>query len=96
VRRFLVALLSVLCITSFCGCRERNANGREVLASFSCGQFVIVEKYRDGTGLDIYILVHNETKVMYMLIEEVDGCGITVIVDENGKPLLWEGETNEN
>ena len=92
MRKFLLVLLSVLCLTVFCACRGRDANGRTVLANFSCGQFVIVEKYCDGTGLDIYILVHNETKVMYMVIEEVDGCGISVILDENGKPLLWEGE----
>lgn len=49
-----------------------------------------------------FILVHNEddlkiycdkkTKVMYLVKSIYKGGGITLLVDADGKPLLYEGE----
>lgn len=39
------------------------------------------------TGEGGEVLVHRETKVMYLRING----GISVMLDEEGKPLLWEG-----
>lgn len=49
-----------------------------------------------------FILVHNEddfkiyydkkTKVMYLVKSVYKGGGITLLVDADGKPLLYEGE----
>lgn len=49
-----------------------------------------------------FILVHNEgdleiycdkkTKVMYLVKSVYKGVGITLLVDADGKPLLYEGE----
>lgn len=51
---------------------------------------------------DRFILVHNEdglkiycdkkTKVMYLVKSVYKGGGITLLVDVDGKPLLYEGE----
>lgn len=39
---------------------------------------------------DIY--VDKETGVMYLFVKNGYGGGLTVMVDENGKPLIWKGE----
>lgn len=49
-----------------------------------------------------FILIHNEddfkiycdkkTKVMYLVKSVYKGGGITLLVDADGKPLLYEGE----
>lgn len=44
--------------------------------------FLVVQSGAGGA-----VLVHRETKVMYIRING----GISVMLDEEGKPLLWEG-----
>ena len=41
---------------------------------------------------DFGIFVHKETKVMYIRDCTTYGGGLTALIDENGKPLLYEGE----
>ncbi len=56
-------------------------------------RFIILDHQRiDGT--DYYILCDKETRVMYIS----KGDTLTVMVDENGQPLLYDGEleTKEN
>jgi hypothetical protein len=51
--------------------------------------FIIVEHLNiDGTCI-IYVLVNKETKVMY--ITQYEG-GMTVMLNPDGTPMLWEGE----
>lgn len=38
------------------------------------------------------IVVDRETGVMYLVYEYNRGAGITIMVDADGKPLIWEGE----
>lgn len=38
------------------------------------------------------ILVDKETRVMYLYVKTGSGAGLTVMVDEEGKPMLYEGE----
>lgn len=38
------------------------------------------------------IFVDKETGVMYLFVDTSYGSGVTVMVDENGNPLIWEGE----
>ena len=38
------------------------------------------------------ILVDKETKVQYLLYDECYQGGLVVIVDADGKPILYEGE----
>lgn len=42
------------------------------------------------TGFKIYY--DKETKVQYLEKTIDKGCGLTVMVDQEGKPLLYEGE----
>lgn len=55
------------------------------------GRFKLVEdsaKNRNG----YIILVDKETRVMYLLVVYANGAGLEVMVDEEGKPMLYEGE----
>lgn len=39
-----------------------------------------------------FILVDKETRVMYLFAKYGYGAGLEVMVDEEGKPMLYEGE----
>ena len=50
-------------------------------------RFILV---RDEGDLEIYC--DKKTKVMYLVKSVYKGGGITLLVDADGKPLLYEGE----
>lgn len=50
-------------------------------------RFILVQ---DEGGLEIYC--DKKTKVMYLVKSVYKGGGITLLVDAEGKPLLYEGE----
>lgn len=57
-------------------------------------EIVMHENIDDGTtnGMTIMVLVDKETGVMYMYTKKFKagyGCALEVLVDENGKPLLY-------
>ena len=41
------------------------------------------------------IYVDSETNVMYFWHHGVYSGGLTMMVNENGQPLIWKGETND-
>ena len=49
---------------------------------------VCIDRFSLG-GSSAFVLVHKETRVMY--ITYYHG-GTTVMLDEDGKPLIYEGE----
>lgn len=59
-------------------------------------EIIHYENIKDGTsnGINISILVHKETRVMYRMIEKFQGgYGLSseIMVDSSGNPLLYEG-----
>ena len=55
------------------------------------GRFIqIYNQSSMNDGFRIYY--DKETKVMYLISDIYKGGGITVLVDRDGKPLLYEGE----
>lgn len=71
-----------------------------VLMLSGCGQQVKTEANKDAPSMftiverssNWAVVYHNETKVMYAVSGGYYNCGtFTVIVDETGKPMLWEG-----
>lgn len=40
---------------------------------------------------NVTVYVHNETGVMYMFVSNVNGCGLVVMCDIDGSPLIYEG-----
>ena len=60
------------------------------------GRFVLVSESDIGNET-AQILVDTETKVEYLYVrawgsDSSSGGGLTIIVDENGAPVLWEGD----
>lgn len=55
--------------------------------------FVLIESY-DVNDKTLKLLVDKDTKVMYLIYSNKDSnnFGITVMLDQNGKPILYEGE----
>lgn len=55
------------------------------------GRFIkIYNQSSMNDGFRIYY--DKKTKVMYLISDIYKGGGITVLVDKDGKPLLYEGE----
>lgn len=71
----------------------------EYMNSYGNNEFVAIkagsqdlseyETYRD------FVFVDRETRVMYGLIGNHDGAGITVLYDSDGKPRIYDGEFPE-
>ena len=55
----------------------------------------IVDEYdftSEHAGRGVHIYIHEKTGVQYIFVKEGYGAGITVLVDEDGKPILYEKE----
>ena len=37
-----------------------------------------------------WIYVDKQTKVQYLFVKRQNAGGLTILVDEDGKPLLWQ------
>lgn len=51
-----------------------------------------IKIYEQNSGETLKIYYDKETKVMYLATQIYRGGGLTVLVDKNGKPLLYEEE----
>ena len=90
MKKFLTIFLAlILCFItlSFAGCEEENSNGWRS-CKVSEDVTLILVSYNPSYD----ILVHKETRVMYIVNSIYNQGGISVMLDENGKPLLWQGE----
>ena len=81
---FCLLLLFILpvCLL-FTGCSSKIENKQTEQHLMVC-----IDDFSIG-GYGAYILVHKETRVMYL--SHYQG-GTTVMLDEDGKPLIYEGE----
>lgn len=89
MNKFLIKSLAILIIwlsIVFCCCKQETQVEASVGSQES--MFVIVE----STTL-WKVVYHKETKVMYTASNSKYNRGtFSLLVDENGKPLLWQGE----
>lgn len=51
----------------------------------------LVAKEGNAFGTNMKILVDTETKVQYMYIHEGFSGGLSVMLDQEGKPILYKG-----
>lgn len=91
MKRMIIALLIAAGLIS--GCDGEKSQTQEETTMFEepteTFQIVAFENY-------FYIVVDKETRVMYAVSNGMYNRGtLTMLVDENGKPRLWEGKIVE-
>jgi len=82
----MLALVVFTAIFAWVQAVKNSSNSTSVAAAQEESMFEIVEYHI--TNPSIVIVYHKKTKVMYMMPE--NGSGATVMVDADGKPLLYE------
>lgn len=77
-----IILLILICIVLFCNTVEVNAKLEP--------RFEMIDNWGNGiTKLTNFTFYDKQTKVIYYYIQKT---GIIMLVDSEGKPLLYEGE----
>lgn len=92
MKKLIAVILCIGLCLGLCGCvaDDISADYDEEKEQVEAGpRLVKVFRLTPGNGVHVYIYVDTETRVMYMVGYE---SGITVMVDTEGKPLIWEGE----
>lgn len=90
----LLLILIMPVIFIFTGCGTKSNNYKENLST----RFVLIEKVQEelsdgsGNGLDVYIIVDKETKIMYFWFAGYYRCSIETMLNEDGTPKLWKGD----
>lgn len=83
MKRMIAILLMAIMLT---GCAQTKVEGKSEEATTS--RFIELEE-----TLTWIVVADKETGVMYAVSDGGYSHGIfTLLVDENGKPLIWEGE----
>ncbi len=88
---FCLLLLFILpvCLL-FTGCAENiETKSKENNTISESSEFVCVNYFYPDYSDYFYVIVHKKTKIMYLA---QNNGGMTVIVDKEGKPLIYEGE----
>lgn len=91
---FLILLILIMPVFILCGCGEIPKS--EDYASEGNTRFVYVKEYTVDNDTRFKILVDKETKVMYLYYSSMGSsrgyAGLTVMLNADGTPMLWEGE----
>ena len=86
MKKIITILIICLAIVFCSSCQDSVNVGKFEKAISNESMFVVVQK----TGIWA-VVYHKETKVMYVVsIGTYNSGNFTLLVDENGKPLLWQ------
>lgn len=81
MRKLIIAALLVAFMTTLCGCAR-------VDGATSGGRFGVNKHFNN-----IDVITDKETGVQYIMAMTSYGAGLTVLVDEDGKPMIAGGES---
>ena len=84
MKRFVYSLLVIAILLAFIGCSKSESES-EPYGTKTTDRFIRV--YSDFNNA---IYVDKETNVLYFWHSGGYAGGLSVMLDENGKPLLWE------
>ena len=85
VKKLLAVFAMVIVSLAFTGCSASQLAADNIDPACT---FIIIANC-DG----FFVVVHKETKVMYIISNGAYNCGIaTVMLRPDGKPLLWKGD----
>ena len=89
MKKILAIILSIMiCCFTFVGCGRKN---KVIKTTELDSRFKIISDTNDGLGY-CNIIVDTETGVMYLFRGAGYRGGLTVMVDADGKPLIYEGD----
>lgn len=95
LKKFLITGAAVIMmVASLSGCGMTTTDASKTVPDVG-DRFMAVRTDDDSLMAYTYIYVDKETGVMYLFVKDGYGGGLTVMVDEDGKPLIWEGVTND-
>lgn len=86
LNRIIACIMICIMMFALCGCEENEPG-----YSYNICENISLTLVAREQHFSIY--VHNETGVMYIAMEASDAKyngGISVMLDENGKPLIYE------
>lgn len=87
IKKIICLSLILLMLFTFVGCDSNIATVEDTKHKEGSSMFVLIES--DYLWNKYNIVYHKETKVMYAVSNNTV---FTVMVDAEGKPLLWEGK----
>lgn len=82
-KTILIALILAMALSLF-ACAETNE-----AAEVEAPRFIV--EHINADYFRAYIITDTETGVQYLFVNNVNEGGLTVMVDANGDPLIWEG-----
>lgn len=89
MKKLLILLLVLIMpIGLLCGCGFENEEDIERENS----SFAIIENVDLGNCYSYMVMVHKDTKVMYLWTIGYYKSGLTVMLNADGTPMIWEGE----
>ena len=93
MKKFLAIILSVVaCCALFSGCSSKS---EKIVTSELDERFLILNDTNNGWSGYRQIIVDKETGVMYLFVGIGYRGGLTVMVDSEGNPLIYNGEYGE-
>ena len=94
MKRKILALLLSLSILSLTGCVSENVSDTNKLHSRTSDATYSIdsedERFMKIDSINGWIYVDKQTKVQYLFVKRQNAGGLTILVDEDGKPLLWK------
>lgn len=91
MKKIIILLICFILLFGLFSCTQKDESKDSLIDE---SRFVLVDEYRaksNSTSQAAYVLADRETGVCYLLVVESQGSGLTIMVDSEGKPLIWEG-----
>ena len=85
-----ILILLLIPVFVFAGCNMRN-NQNASNIDIGDSIFIILERKDIGYGYQTMILVNEETKEMYLYIVGNYKGGLSLMLNADGTPMIWEG-----
>lgn len=90
MKKILCLVLAIMLLLTCVGCGSQMETVQDTKENANTSMFVLIESATSDIGYRI--VYHKETKVMYAVSAGYYNTGtFTVMLDADGKPLLWEG-----
>lgn len=94
MKKKILALLLSLSILSLTGCVNENVSDTNKLHYLTSDATYSIdsedERFMKIDSINGWIYVDKQTKVQYLFVKRQNAGGLTILVDEDGKPLLWQ------